>query len=142
MLGEQGIGIGVIVLQGENGVCLFGGLVRLMACQQQVAQVDARLQIVGLQIDRAHQFRVALHHRALLQVDLGQLIVGVAEVMVDLQRVRELDRCLLQLALIFIALSAVQIAVLQLVRIAFAAHIEAQCHGQTQNYQKLDMLPE
>ena len=85
-------------MQGEDGVGLVGGLVGLLASEQEVAEVDARRNIGWLEIDGAHQFGIGGHESALFEVDLGELVVGVGEVMVDLEGVGELDGRLLQLA--------------------------------------------
>ncbi len=100
---------------------------------QQIAKVDASLKIAGLKIDGAHQLAVGRHDRSLLEENFGELIVRVGKVAVDLESVGELNRCLLVLALIGIALAAFKVALLFFIRIAVTTKTETKCKRQSQD---------
>ncbi len=68
--GEQGVGVGVIALNGEDGVGLLGGLAGIVTGDIDVAEVDTRLHIAGLEIDGALQLLKGLEDRALFKEDL------------------------------------------------------------------------
>jgi len=59
--------------------------------------------------------------------------VSVTEVTVNLKRIRELNGCFLQLALVGVPLAALKIALLFLVGIAMAAHGKTKCERDGQN---------
>ena len=123
---------------------LFGSMARtalacsaaLAAClagDEHIAEVDARLNIVGLKIDGAHQLAVGRHDRSLLDKNFGELIVGLGEVTVDLEGVGELDGRLLELALVGIAFAAFEVPLLLLVGIAMTTHGETKCKRYSQD---------
>ena len=47
------MGVGIVRVKSQDGVRLRLGLIGLFAGEQDVAQVDARLKIARLQVDRA-----------------------------------------------------------------------------------------
>ena len=52
--GENSMGVGVIGIDGQDGIGLVGGPCRLFARDEHVAKVVARLDITGLKIDSTH----------------------------------------------------------------------------------------
>ena len=131
--GEERVGVGVVALKSEDGVGLVGGFVGLLAGEKKIAEVDAGRDVAGLEIDDAHEISVGGHERALLEIDLGELVVGVGEVAVDLEGVLELDGGFLELALVGVALAAVEISLLDLVRVAMAAQGETKGKRDSQD---------
>ena len=112
---------------------LFGSMARTaLACSVALAACLPATRILPrsiragrlrrLKIDGAHQFAVCGHHRPLLDKDFGELIVGLGEVMVDFEGVGELDRRLLELALVGIAFAAFEVPLLLLVGITMTTH--------------------
>ena len=81
----------------------------LMAGKEYLAEVQTRLDILRIEIDRAPQFRIGSHDRSRLQIGFGELEVRVSVVRIDLDRVRELNDRFLLLALRRVGLSAVQV---------------------------------
>ena len=85
--GLKGKRIRIVGIEGKHGLGLLGGAVGDAAGHHDVAEIDAGLDVVGVEVDGAHQFLVAGHVGAHLEIDLGQLIVGGSEVVVDLDGV-------------------------------------------------------
>ena len=120
--GEQGMSIGVIRVQGKDCVGLICRAGLLFAGNQQVAQIDACLNVIRLKIDGAHQLAIGGHDRSLFQKDLGELVVSLGEVAIYLEGVGELDGRFLQFALVGVALAAFKVSLLFLVGIAMTTH--------------------
>ena len=120
------MGVCIIGVDRQDCVSLFGSAGGLFACDEKVAQVDARLNVLGLEIDGAHELAIGGHHRPLLEENFGELIVSGGKVAVDFEGVGELDGRLLVLALVGITLSALEIALFLLVRVAMAARGETK----------------
>ena len=76
---------------------------------------------------------IGRHHRSLLDEDLRELIASIGEVVVYLERVGELDGRLFQLALVGVALAALEVSLLLLIGIAMTAHGETKCERNSQN---------
>ena len=127
------MGIGVVRVDGEDGVGLIGSLTRLLACDKNISEVDACLKIARLKVDGAQQLPVGGHDRSLLEKDLGELIVSLSEVMVDLEGVGELDGRFLEFALVGISFAAFKVPLLLLVGIAMTTHSETKCKRYSQD---------
>jgi hypothetical protein len=96
-------------------ICGFG---RLPSSDQNISEIDPCLNIAGLKVDGAQQLSVGGHDRSLLDENLGELIVGIGEVVVDLESVLELNHRFFKLALISVAFAAFEVSLLLLVGIA------------------------
>ena len=72
-VGQQGVGVSIVGTFAEDKLDLFAGLIELVSCQQQVAQICMGLPIARCKIYCARELRVRPGPHPQLQKALGKL---------------------------------------------------------------------
>ena len=108
-LRQEGVGVCVVAIDGEDSVGLLESFVRGSGRGLDVADLQPRCHVGGIKLHRMEELSVPLAEVAHLDIDFAQLVVGIGIVVIDFEGVRELNDRFFELAIVLVALSTLQI---------------------------------